>query len=151
MHLGKSSNKGWIALKEIYLQKGLNRKKIQLGRKVIESSSKFRDVEEVGHDVVFRRRRLSDNADLKLLLKLFWCVLSVFIEETGELSEDGYMEFDILIQRALLGNQFTDAEMVKLADADYRYDIERFGSMSETTFNDVLCELVGEHIYTGSY
>jgi hypothetical protein len=144
MHLGDNSSKGWVALKEMILRGKMNPKRVLIGRKIIDSSANFKAVEEVGNDVVVRRKRLMENKDMCMVLKIFWRVLSVYADDPMVLSEDGYMQLDIYIQRAFLGNLFSEAECVKLADADHRYDVARFGTLCERTFSDFLMELIGE-------
>lgn len=147
MHLGDNSSKGWIALKEIFSQKKMTAKRVQLGRKIIDSSANFKAVGEISNEFVVRRKRLQDNSDLCMVFKLLWRVLSGFSDNPLVLSEDGYMQLDIYLQKALLGNQFSDTESVKLADADHRYDIARFGSLLENSFCDILIELIGNKLH----
>lgn len=144
MHLGDDSSKGWIALKEMISRGKMNSKRVLIGRKIIESSAKFKAVEEVGNDVTVRRKRLIENRDMCMVFKMFWLVLSMYSDDPLVLSGDGYLQLDIYIQRALLGNHFSEADCVKLADADYRYDVARFGILSERVFSDSLMELIGE-------
>lgn len=144
MHLGTGSAKGWIALKEIFSQRRLNTKKIQLCRKIIGSSARFKDVAEVGNDVITRRERMMENNDVQMVLRMIWRVLSSYLEQPACcLSEEGYMEINIYIQRALLGDRLSENDNVQLADADFRYDTARLGSLFERTFFDSLYELIG--------
>lgn len=98
-------------------------------------------------DIIQRRRDLGSNAELKEILSMFWSVLSVDVGEDGILNEEAYVEFNLRLQLALMGEAGSDErESRECAHMDYLHDVHAYGEINEVTFRDVMTELIGAHL-----
>ena len=82
------------------------------------------------------------NAKLKEIFKFFWYTFRTYANNNDELSRDGYMKFNISIQRAIVGNQLSDDDVEFNAEVDWEHDLRVYGAIDELTFYDVLFELI---------
>lgn len=67
------------------------------------------------------------------------------MNDSDELSRDGYIKFHVAIQRAIVGNQLNDDDLEFNAEVDWEHDLRVYGAIDEITFYDVLFELI-EHV-----
>ena len=58
------------------------------------------------------------------------------------MSRDGYIKFNIAVQRAIVGNQLNDDDLEFNAEVDWEHDLRVYGVIDEMTFYDVLFELI---------
>lgn len=95
-------------------------------------------------DIVQRRKNLAKNPELKEIFNMFWSILSMQVDEEGILSEDAYVQFNVKLQLALMGEAAADEkESIECAKADYIHDVHAYGEINEVTFRDVMMELIG--------
>ena len=79
---------------------------------------------------------------MKEIFKFFWYTFRTYASNNDELSRDGYIKFNISIQRAIVGNQLSDDDVEFNAEVDWEHDLRVYGAIDESTFYDALFELI---------
>ena len=98
------------------------------------------------NEIQRRRQSLASNNELKEIFTMFWLVISPDASY-GYLSKEAYIRFNMLLQKALMGDAINDEESRECAYADYAYDVAVHGEVNEITFYDMLSELIGKLLY----
>jgi hypothetical protein len=105
-------------------------------------------------DILTRRKNLAKNAELIEIFNMFWNILSMEANAEGALSREAYVNFNVQLQLALMGDAaYDEQESYQCGEADYVHDVFAHGEINEVTFRDVMMETIGTHIslYTNIY
>ena len=79
------------------------------------------------------------------MFQMLWYMVSGYLEPmSNTLSKWGYIKFNILVQIALLGNEFNSSEAVDMASADYDSDVASYGPLTQEDFFHTLIAMIGK-------
>lgn len=95
-------------------------------------------------DIVKRRRNLASNTELIEIFNMFWNILAIEANAEGALSKQAYINFNVMLQLALMGDAaYDEQESFQCGEADYVHDVFAYGEINEVTFRDVMMEMIG--------
>lgn len=90
--------------------------------------------------LIEKREALKSNKSLNDIFSGFWLAL-ISKTNNGELSKSGFIQFNLLIQRALMG-KLDDETALQQAETDWKNEISQFGALNLQGFFDYLLELL---------
>ena len=114
-------------------------------------------------EIISRRRRLNENPRVRILISdikehiklnddfqlrevfsMFWILLMMDSVDGEVLYKDQFVNFLLLLQTALLGQQHVDTEETALyAENEYIQNIGYYGEITEFAFMDIMAECIG--------
>jgi hypothetical protein len=120
-------------------KKAITKTKLKFDKKLNEI-----DTSQESNEVVSGRRiSLRSNADLEAIFHMFWRVMQIYRDPvTDIITEDGYIKFNIFVQKAVVGGQINEIEAINLAKTDFVSDTACYGPLRQECFFDILFEIM---------
>jgi hypothetical protein len=147
MRQRRDIKKAWFVMQLMLSAGGINEKEKQAITKTkLKFDKKLNEIDtskEANEVVSARRRYLQSNPDLETIFQMFWRVMQIFRDPvTDIITEDGYIKFNIFVQKAVIGGQMNEIEAINVAKTDYVTDTACYGPLRQECFFDILLELI---------
>lgn len=123
------------------MQKQIQRLRTQIER-LSNIGGKGKETDVTTEEIQQRRDFIEHNSGLKDIFGAFWLIFLPYTAN-NELSKDGYIKFQQMIQVALVGNAKFD-DLLTHMDHDYQHDLSVFTKFDQQGFYDLLFETIGK-------
>lgn len=113
-------------------------------QKLSNIGDKTKETDVTSEEIAQRREFVESNGGLKDIFTTFWLIFLPYTSN-NELTKEGYIKFQQMIQVALIGNSNFD-DMLTTVEYDFTHDLSVFNKFDQQGFNDLLFETIGKNI-----